>query len=193
MVEITDKFKKALDFAFDLHKAQRRKGSKTPYIGHLLSVAGLVFEMGGDEEEAMAALLHDAVEDQGGAPTLDAIRGCFGDRVAGIVAGCSDTDQRPKPPWRERKEAYLAHLATADPSVLRVSLADKIHNARDVLISYRLVGEAVWDRFKGGKEGTLWYYRALALAFRKRLDGGECVWADELTRVVDALEDLSSQ
>ncbi len=192
-MEITEKFKEALDFAFDLHKKQRRKGSKTPYIGHLLSVAGLVFEMGGDEEEAIAALLHDAVEDQGGAPTLHAIRECFGDRVAEIVAGCSDTDQKPKPPWRERKEAYLVHLATADPSVLRVSLADKIHNARDVLTSYRLVGDAVWDRFKGGKEGTLWYYRELAQAFRKRLQGAEGVWADELTRLVETIAALSSQ
>ncbi len=186
--ELSHRFQEGMDYAFELHGAQSRKGSHTPYIGHLLSVAGLVLEAGGDEDEAIAALLHDAVEDQGGQATLEAIRTRFGDRVAEIVTGCSDTDQKPKPPWRERKEAYIAHLASASPSVLRVSLADKIHNARDILLSYRQLGDEVWMRFKGGKEGTLWYYHAVAGAYRLRLKGEKNVWVDELERVIDQIE-----
>ncbi|GIW05999.1 MAG: hypothetical protein KatS3mg060_0804 [Dehalococcoidia bacterium] len=178
------RFDNALLFAAELHRAQRRKGTAIPYLAHLLGVTSLVLEHGGDEDEAIAALLHDAVEDHGGAPVLAEIRRRFGERVADIVAACSDTVETPKPPWRERKRAYLAHLETATPSVLLVSAADKLHNARTILADFRREGEAVWTRFNGGREGTLWYYRALAEAFTRL---GPIELAEELARVVAAL------
>ncbi len=160
------RFDEALIFAASLHRDQIRKGSNVPYISHLLTVAGVALEYGADEDEAIAALLHDAVEDQGGAETREEIRRRFGDRVVEIVDGCSDSDSIPKPPWKERKDAYIAHLATASPSVRLVSAADKLCNARAILKDYRLVGEALWERFKGGREGTLRYYRALVTALK---------------------------
>ena len=162
------RFDDALVFASDLHREQRRKSTDVPYVSHLLGVASLVLEDGGSEDEAIAALLHDAVEDQGGAPTLERVRQRFGDEVARIVAACSDTDQDPKPPWRARKEAYLAHLEEADESVLRVSLADKLHNARAIARDLRTHGEPVWQRFSAGHEEQLWYYRALLDVFQRR-------------------------
>ena len=155
-------FDRALMFAHELHRTQLRKGDRVPYIAHLLAVASLVLDYGGDEEEAIAALLHDAVEDQGGAPVLAEIRSKFGDRVAGIVAGCTDSDADPKPPWQQRKEAFLQTLPTASPSVRRVVMADKLHNVRSTLADYRANGEHLWQRFHGAREGTLWYYRSLA-------------------------------
>jgi (p)ppGpp synthase/HD superfamily hydrolase len=129
----------------------------------------LVLEDGGDEDQAIAALLHDAVEDQGGRPTLDSIRSEFGDRVASIVEACSDTDIQPKPPWRERKENYLKHLREQTRAeVLRVSAADKLHNARCIIADYRRCGEAVWQRFNAGKEAQAWYYGELARIYRER-------------------------
>src|SRR2546423_9397297 len=167
-------FESALTFAARLHSAQSRKGSDTPYIAHLLSVAALVLENDGGRDEAIAALLHDSIEDQGndypggGAAALRAkIAGDFGRQVTAIVEGCTDADTIPKPPWRERKEAYLAHLATAPESVRLVSAADKLYNARSILKDYRELGEATWSRFLGGREGTLWYYRALVAVFSK--------------------------
>jgi (p)ppGpp synthase/HD superfamily hydrolase len=162
---LTDRYREALGFAFDLHRAQIRKGSGTPYMAHLIGVSSLALEHGADEDEAIAALLHDAVEDQGGLPTLDAIRTRFGDRVASIVAGCTDADTVPKPPWRERKERYLAHLPLASRSVVMVSSCDKLYNARSIVADLRRVGPAVWDRFTGGRDGSLWYYRSLAAVF----------------------------
>jgi GTP pyrophosphokinase len=162
------RFADAFGFAAEAHATQQRKGKTTPYIAHLLSVAGLVIEHGGDEDTAIAGLLHDAVEDQGGRPMLERIRDRFGDRVAGIVEQCSDTDVVPKPPWEERKRAYVAAIPHKTPEALLVSLADKVHNAREILDDYREDGEPLWDRFKGGREGTLWYYRALTDAFRGR-------------------------
>jgi len=188
MAHLTERFQSALCYAFELHNSQIRKGTGVPYVSHLMGVAALVLEDGGDEDEAIAALLHDAVEDQGGRETLEEIRRRYGDRVAEIVWGCSDTDRLPKPPWRVRKEEYIAHLAQADPSILRVSLADKIHNARDVLLTYRRSGDALWQRFKGGRDGTLWYYRELVAIFR-RLRPDEMV--EELDRVVAELEKLA--
>jgi (p)ppGpp synthase/HD superfamily hydrolase len=141
--------------------------------------------MGGDEDEAIAALLHDAVEDQGGMATLAEIRTRYGERVAEIVAGCSDSFETPKPAWRPRKEAYIAHLETEPVGTLRVSLADKINNARDISISYRQVGDEVWSRFKGGKEGTLWYYRRLVEEYRRLTPG---VWTEELARIIADLD-----
>ena len=183
-------FDKALSYASELHREQTRKGTDIPYVSHLLAVAGLVIEAGGTENEAIAALLHDAVEDQGGAPILDEIRRIFGDEVAEIVDGCSDTDQEPKPPWRQRKEDYIAHLETASPSVLLVSCADKLHNARAILADYRSIGDELWGRFNGGRDGTLWYVRALVSAFRERMNGG---LVDELDRVTSELEQLASE
>jgi (p)ppGpp synthase/HD superfamily hydrolase len=188
-VALSARFEEALPFAARIHRDQVRKGSKTPYVSHLLGVAAIVLEHGGNEDEAIAALLHDAVEDQGGAPTLIAIRERFGDAVAAIVEGCTDTDVVPKPPWRPRKEAYVAHVASASPSVRLVSAADKLHNARSILADYRRHADAVWDRFSGGKEGTLWYYRALVEAFRSH---GVTPLLEELDRVVREIERLAS-
>jgi GTP pyrophosphokinase len=126
-----------------------------------MGVASLVLEAGGDEDLAIAALLHDVVEDCGGAPMLKEVRRRFGQRVAKVVDGCTDADTYPKPPWRERKEQYLRHLKTADADTRLVSAADKLNNVRSILSDYRAVGESVWSRFKGGREGTLWYYRTL--------------------------------
>jgi GTP pyrophosphokinase len=188
-IALTDRFRQALDYAFELHCHQDRKGSGVPYISHLLGVAGLVMEDNGDEDESIAALLHDAVEDQGGLETLEAIRQRFGERVAGIVMGCSDCYETPKPPWKERKKAYLAHLKLAEPSVMKVSLADKIHNARDILMGYHRVGPQIWDRFRGGRDGSLWYFRQLVCVFRERRSDP---FVDELERVVIELEALAA-
>jgi (p)ppGpp synthase/HD superfamily hydrolase len=186
-VSLSPAFREALVFAAELHTAQVRKGTTIPYVAHLLGVAGIVLEHGADEDEAIAALLHDAVEDQGGPPTREAIRQRFGERVAAIVDGCTDADTVPKPPWRARKEAYVAHVRHASPSVLLVSAADKLHNARAILADYRLEGDAVWARFKGGREGTLWYYRALVRAFQNTGRARPSL-IDELDRVVSELE-----
>lgn len=154
-------FGNALRFATRLHARQTRKGSATPYISHLLAVTAIALEHGATENEAIAALFHDAVEDQGGRKTLRRIRRRFGKRVARIVAACSDTDQEPKPPWRERKEAYVARLLSEPYSVRLVVAADKLHNARHLLGSYRIHGDELWSHFKGGRDGTLWYYDAV--------------------------------
>jgi (p)ppGpp synthase/HD superfamily hydrolase len=183
-----EKFERALIYASRLHKDQVRKGTSTPYITHLLAVASIVGENGGTEDEVVAALLHDAPEDQGGEATLREIRARFGDEVAEIVEGCTDTYEDPKPPWRERKERYLAHLASASDSVRLVSSADKLHNARTVLSDYRLLGEDLWTRFNGKKEGTLWYYRAIV----DNLPGKGPI-VEELDRVVAELEVLSDR
>jgi (p)ppGpp synthase/HD superfamily hydrolase len=182
---LTARFRDALVYAHRLHARQRRKGSGIPYISHLLGVCSLVLEYGGDEDEAIAALLHDAVEDQGGAPILVEIRRRFGEKVAAIVSGCSDSDTIPKPPWRERKERYIAHLPEAAPEVRLVSMADKLHNARAVLMDYRLQGEELWGNFKGGREGTLWYYRAVLDAYRSVDDSSLLA---ELERAVVEME-----
>jgi (p)ppGpp synthase/HD superfamily hydrolase len=183
-----EKFERALLYAARVHRDQYRKGTSTPYVTHLLAVAALVGENGGREDEVVAALLHDAPEDQGGEATLENIRARFGDEVAQIVDGCTDTYEDPKPPWRERKERYLAHLANAPSSVCLVSSADKLHNARAVLSDYRLLGEDLWERFNGGKEGTLWYYRAISDVLRTEDDSP---LVEELDRVVAELERLA--
>src|SRR5947208_2654347 len=166
-----ERFEEALQFAAATHRLQRRKGSDVPYIGHLLGVCSLVIEDGGDEDEAIAALLHDAAEDQGGEAMLDEIRQKFGDGVAEIVLACSDTLVEPKPEWRKRKEDYLDHLEHQPAPVLRVSLADKLFNARAILRDYLVVGEDLWKRFSSGREGQLWYYRRLADRFSRLLPG----------------------
>ena len=165
---LTRRFEIALQFASGLHHSQCRKGTPVPYISHLMAVSALVLEAGGDEDVAIAALLHDAVEDQGGRPTLDTICRMFGDRVANVVMECSDTDREPKPPWRERKERYLAHLPSASADALLVSIADKLHNARSVLADYRRHKENLWMRFNAGKEDQFWYYGELMRVFTQR-------------------------
>lgn len=151
-MQLTDRFTAALVLAHNLHREQLRKATLVPYIAHLLTVSALVLENGGDEASAIAALLHDAAEDQGGDETLALIREKFGPQVAEIVVGCSDTFEIPKPPWRERKEAYLGHLPKASPEIQLVSLADKVHNARTILANLRTSGEDLWEfTSKGGK------------------------------------------
>jgi len=185
---LSTRFERALVFATQLHAEQRRKGTDIPYISHPLGVASMVLEQGGSEDEAIAALLHDAAEDQGGAATLEEIRRRFGDTVAAIVESCTDTMITPKPPWRARKEAYIAHVHTASASARLVSVADKLYNARSILADYGLRGDALWERFSGGKEGVLWYYRALVQAFRQ---AGPTPLVDELDRVVSEIERLA--
>jgi (p)ppGpp synthase/HD superfamily hydrolase len=187
--ELGPRFERALLFATRKHSGQTRKGSTVPYVAHLLGVAGLVLEAGGDEDLAIAALLHDVVEDCGGAPMLQQVRRRFGERVAHVVEDCTDTDLDPKPPWRQRKEDYIKHLRTADADVRLVSAADKLHNARSVLADYREIGNSVGERFQGKREGTLWYYRALLDEF-KRKKANRVV--NELERVVLELEALAA-
>ena len=185
-----ENFERALVYAARLHGDQYRKGTGVPYVTHLLAVAAIVGENGGTEDEVVAALLHDAPEDQGGEARLEEIRDRFGETVAGIVAGCTDTYEDPKPPWRERKERYLAHLATAPNPVRRVSAADKLHNARSVLADYRALGEGLWERFNGGREGTRWYYRTVVESLGN--EGGDPI-VEELDRVVSELERLAGR
>ena len=185
---LTSRFEKALVFASQLHREQRRKGSDVPYVSHLLAVAALVIEHGGDEDEAIAALLHDAIEDQGGPTARDGILRRFGERVTGIVEGCTDSQTNPKPPWKERKLAYIAGISEKSPSVQFVCAADKLHNARSILSDYRTLGEEVWQRFVGGREGTLWYYGALVQAL---IRSGRTPLVDELERVVGEIRRLA--
>jgi GTP pyrophosphokinase len=180
-----ERFEQALGFAAAAYRFQLRKGAGIPYVGHLLGVCSLVIEDGGNEDEAIAALLHDAAEDQGGERMLEEIRRRFGDSVAAIVAACSDTFELPKPPERARKESYLEHLESQPESVLRVSLADKLFNARAILRDYLVVGDELWARFQSGRDGQLWYYRELADRFTTLLPGR---MASELSAAVDNLE-----
>jgi (p)ppGpp synthase/HD superfamily hydrolase len=168
---LTDRYDEALRYAHGLHRSQNRKGTGIPYISHLMTVSALVLEHGGDEDQAIGALLHDAAEDQGGARTLDEIRQRFGDVVAAIVADCTDAWTEPKPDWRTRKEAYLAKLPSKPVRSLLVSLADKTHNAEAILFDYRDLGDPLWQRFNGGAEGTRWYYSALSGVFSQALPG----------------------
>ncbi len=189
---LTRRFDDAFLLAHALHGTQGRKGTTRPYIAHLMGVTAIVLTHGGDEDQAIAALLHDAVEDAGGAPMLAKIREQFGDRVAQIVEGCTDSDQIPKPPWRARKESYIAHVRSAPPDVQLVSAADKLYNVREILGDFRMIGHDVWKRFHGGREGTLWYYRALVEAFRSDRATPELArLVDEFDREVSELERLS--
>jgi (p)ppGpp synthase/HD superfamily hydrolase len=196
-MRLTERYDDALRFAADLHRDQRRKGGAIPYLSHLLATSTLVMEHGGDEDQAIAALLHDAIEDQGhhhvgGVAALrSAIRQRFGGAVLNIVDACTDADCHPKPPWRQRKEAYIAHLAEAPLPVLRVSCADKLHNARCILADYRQLGGALWERFNADRQQVLWYYRALTDAFRRA--GAPAGLVDELDHAVSEIERLCRQ
>jgi (p)ppGpp synthase/HD superfamily hydrolase len=166
-VKLGPRFLEGFLFAAEKHAGQTRKTTTVPYIAHLMGVASLALEFGGDEDIAVAALLHDVVEDCGGAPMLKEVKRRFGSRVAKIVNGCTDSDSEPKPPWRARKENYLRHLKDADAETRLVSAADKLNNVRSILSDYREFGEAIWERFNGGRDGTLWYYRALLKEFKR--------------------------
>ena len=171
---LRDRFDRAVLYAIDLHRAQLRKQTKIPYVTHVFAVCSLVLEDGGTEDEAIAALLHDGPEDQGGVAVLEEIRARFGDEVTTLVAALSDAMPalgEEKAPWRPRKEAYLGHLADAPESVLRISLADKLHNARSILTDQRADGEAVWDRFHAGRADQAWYFGELLDVFERRLPG----------------------
>jgi len=189
---LTERFDRALLYATHVHGGQVRKGTSIPYVAHLLAVAATVIEYGGSEDMAIAALLHDAVEDQGGEPRLSDIRNRFGDRAADIVRSCSDSVVNSsaghnKEDWHTRKTQYIEHLNKVDRETLLVSLADKIHNARSILRDLRKpeIGITVWARFKNSKEKTLWYYRELANAFQRLLPGQ---LADELVEIIIVLE-----
>ena len=162
------RLQRAFRYAAAKHDGQTRKKSAVPYLSHLMAVASLVLEAGGDEDVAMAALLHDVVEDCGGMPRLKEIRKQFGLRVAKIVEGCTDSFGEPKPEWLKRKTDYLREVTHADAETRLVSASDKLHNVRTILADYRQHGEAIWKRFNGKKEGTLWYYRALSDEYQRR-------------------------
>lgn len=185
---LTGRFVEALNYAYCLHANQKRKGTQIPYIAHLLGVTALVLEDGGEEDQAIAALLHDAVEDQGGVDTLEIIRERFGERVAYIVEALTDSFETPKPDWLTRKENYIAHLKDVPPEVRRVSLADKLHNARSILSTLETEGEKTWLRFSGRKEGTLWYYNSLVRIFS---ESGDDYMTRELASVVSEINRLA--
>ena len=159
------KFSKAVHYAAEVHKTQKRKGTDIPYIAHLLAVASIALEYGANEDEAIAALLHDAPEDAGGQDRLEEIRQHFGDIVAEMVQDCSDTFDIPKPPWKKRKKEYIDSIKGKSSSSRFVSAADKLHNARSILLDYRTIGDALWPRFATGKVDVLWYYRSLVTAY----------------------------
>ncbi len=166
-----ERFAAAVRYASALHREQRRKDTNIPYVAHLLCVASLVLDQGGDEDEAIAALLHDALEDQGDRTSEEEVRRRFGDKVARIVVACSDfIGQGKKPDWQTRKERYLAHLEKQPAEVLRVSLADKLHNARSIVADLRISGDSVWDRFTGDPRQQAWYYSSILEIFRRRHD-----------------------
>lgn len=164
-----DRFTDALAYAVHLHARQARKGTAIPYVTHLMSVCSLVLEDGGDEDQAVAALLHDGPEDQGGQPVLDEIRRRFGDEVATLVDGLTDTVEDPKPEWETRKKDYLARLEHEPISVLRVSLADKLHNLRSIAVDHAATGDAVWKRFNAKRPAQAWYFGELLDVFERRL------------------------
>jgi (p)ppGpp synthase/HD superfamily hydrolase len=185
---LTSKFDQALSYAATVHREQIRKGTGIPFMAHVLGVAAIALEFGADEEETIAALLHDAVEDGGGLSRLEDIRCRFGGRVAEIVAGCTDSELIPKPPWRVRKKAYLEHLQQAPSSTRLVSASDKLHNVRTIKRLYRLMGESFWNRLEGGKAGRLWYYRAVVDTLRSI---ESTALGEELDREVSDLEELA--
>jgi (p)ppGpp synthase/HD superfamily hydrolase len=190
-MRLSRQFEKALTYATRIHGGQLRKKTRIPYIAHILGVSAISMEYGANETEAIAALLHDAVEDCGGAKRLRDIERKFGKKVARIVEGCTDTDRTPKPPWLERKKAYVAHVRHAPMSTKLVSASDKLHNVRAILMDYRKEGERLWSRFNSGKQGALWYYRTLVNAFSgksRKLSG----LVQELNRTLTQLELLSN-
>jgi (p)ppGpp synthase/HD superfamily hydrolase len=187
----TERVLEALALAFELHGEQRRRGpGRVPYVTHLLGVASIVGEYGGDEDLFIAALLHDAAEDQGGQETLDRIEDMFGPHVAALVLACSDTLELPKPPWRERKEKHLAEAAMAAPEARLILAADKLHNMRSVYRGLRQHGEETWKAFKGGREGSIWYYESM---YEALCQGWDHPILETLKEQLDALKGLAAQ
>lgn len=180
------RIEEAFSFVAERHRAQVRKGNGAPYITHLMAVAACVGEHLGDEDQVIAALLHDAIEDQG--VTADEISSRFGAEVARIVIACTDAFERPKAPWRARKERYIAHLRDEDPAVKLVAVSDKLHNARSIRREHRVVGDAVWSRFSVPARDTVWFYRAVADALSHTW---EHPLVDELYEEVEALEQIA--
>ena len=166
--QLGPRLQKAFRYAAEKHAGQTRKQTAVPYLSHLMAVTSLVLEGGGDEDIAIAALLHDVVEDCGGMPRLREVHKMFGTRVAKIVEGCTDSFSDPKLPWIVRKKEYLERLKHEDAETRLVSASDKLHNVRTVIADYRQDGESIWKRFSGGRDGTLWYYRALCDQFLRR-------------------------
>jgi (p)ppGpp synthase/HD superfamily hydrolase len=190
LTKLTEKFTKAFDYARVLHASDVRKGTKIPYLAHLIAVASIVIENGGTEDQAIAALLHDAGEDHGGHARIDDIRAQFGNTVANIVEACSDdlpADGAPKRPWRVRKDEYIERLKHEPLEIVLVSAADKLHNARAILSDYREIGEKLWPRFNAGRDATLWYYNELCNVIEGRLKISAPQLAKELRATVDAL------
>ncbi|AGF53631.1 sll7077 (plasmid) [Synechocystis sp. PCC 6803] len=179
---LTPRFGDALVLANQLHAQQFRKGSPVPYISHLLGVTALVLEMGGNEDEAIAALLHDAVEDQGGEATLNVIREKFGETVAQLVLGCSDSSTVPKPPWEERKQQHLQKMSRISLAVLKISLADTLHNARTIEIDLHRYGNDIWQKFSRSKSGIIWYYQSLWQIYQDRNPNP---WSNELIDIIN--------
>ena len=184
---LTPRFSDAFSYALHAHGGQAKKGTTVPYIAHLMEVTALVLMHAGNEDEAIGALLHDAAEDAGGRPRLDDIRQRFGDAVAEIVDGCSDTLETPKPPWLQRKTAYIEHLPQASDSTRLVSAADKVANVRSIVADFKSIGEEVFERFAGRKHGTLWYYRTLADIFLRLGPVGLARQLDETVRELQRL------
>ena len=187
----TARFIEALRVAATIHADGVRKATTIPYVSHLLATCAIAMEHGANEDEAIAALFHDAIEDIRPVTAARATIGWFGAEVLRIVEGCTDADSDPKPAWRPRKEAYLAHLAEADRSILLVSASDKLHNARAIVGDLRTIGDQLWVRFTGSRDGTLWYYRALVDAYRENPAHVPAL-IDELDRTVAEMERLAS-
>ena len=185
MPTLTRRLDEAFAYAHEVHAGHTRKGSGVPYLGHLMGVASIVIDDGGSEDEAIAALLHDAPEDCGGRPRLEEIRARFGDAVAKIVEDCTDSWTMPKAPWAERKQQYAEHARTLAASSLRVSAADKVHNSYAILRDLRNTGDKVWERFNAKPDDILAYYQSLVRSYREA-GGGRLV--DELDRIVRAIE-----
>lgn len=189
-MHLTVRYDDALTYAAKLHSLQSRKGSDVPYLSHLLAVSALTMQFGGSEDQAIAALLHDAVEDQGGLKTLEEIRQRYGEQVAQIVDGCTDSYTFPKKPWLERKRRYIERIAHEPKEVRLVSLADKVDNVRAINLNLREEGRKTWGKFKGGREGSLWYYRTLAETFCRL---GDDLLTREFARLVDEMHRLDAQ
>jgi (p)ppGpp synthase/HD superfamily hydrolase len=187
----SNRFVEGVRVAMLMHANQLRKGTTIPYVSHLFGACSITLDYGGNEDQAIAALLHDAVEDVHYAPGAREAVAAFGPDVLRIVEACTDADTEPKPPWHERKQRYLAHLADADPVVMLVSAADKLHNARSIVADLRRIGPELWHRFNVPKADTLWYYRALVAAYRSNgAHPKELI--DELHRTVAEMERLAS-
>jgi len=187
----SERFVEALQVAAQMHAAQGRKGTTIPYVSHLLGTCSIALEYGATEEQAIAALLHDAIEDLMPVDEVTATVGYFGEEVLRIVEACTDAHTKPKPPWLKRKKAYIARLEHEDEAVVLVSASDKLHNARAIVRDLRDQGDSVWRRFNAGKDGQLWYYRALVRAFRKT--GHHRALVKELDRTVKRMKRLAGK